>query len=185
MLQQPYPASCPASWLKAAVRLALAAGLLWAAVPVVEAQRAGRPAARPVQKAAPKSSPKGNPQPPSAPLTSPGKPLPAGALQAFVEQLAARPALQGARLGIHIEDAETGEVLADVAGEKRFLPASNMKLVTTAAALGVLGPDFRVRTSVYMPPPDANGVVTGDLTLVGRGDPTISDRYNTDKKTPA
>jgi D-alanyl-D-alanine carboxypeptidase/D-alanyl-D-alanine-endopeptidase (penicillin-binding protein 4) len=182
MLQQPYPASCPASWLKAAVRLALAAGLLWAAVPVVEAQRAGRPAARPVQKAAPKSSPKGNPQPPSAPLTSPGKPLPAGALQAFVEQLAARPALQGARLGIHIEDAETGEVLADVAGEKRFLPASNMKLVTTAAALGVLGPDFRVRTSVYVPPPDANGVVTGDLTLVGRGDPTISDRYNTDKK---
>ncbi len=177
MLQQPYPAS----WLKAAVGLALAAGLLWEAAPVVEAQRAGRSAAPPARKTAQKTpsnpSPKSHPQPPSAP-----KPAPVTSLQSFVEQLAARPALHGARLGIHIEDAETGEVLADVAGEKRFLPASNMKLVTTAAALDVLGPDFRVRTSVYVPPPDANGVVTGDLTLVGRGDPTLSDRYNADKK---
>ncbi len=102
------------------------------------------------------------------------------ALQSFAEQLAARPALQGARIGIRIEDAETGAVLADVSGDKRFLPASNMKLLTTAAALDVLGPDFRVRTSVYVPAPDAKGVVAGDLTLVGRGDPTLSARFNPD-----
>ncbi len=103
-------------------------------------------------------------------------------LQALAESLAGRPALQGARLGIRVEDAETGAVLADVGGDKRFLPASNMKLLTTAAALDALGPDFRVRTSVYAAAPDANGVVAGDLTLVGRGDPTISSRFNADKK---
>ncbi|MGQ9897502.1 MAG: D-alanyl-D-alanine carboxypeptidase/D-alanyl-D-alanine endopeptidase [Acidobacteriota bacterium] len=178
MPQQPYPAS----WLKVFVGLGLVIGLLWEMAPVVEAQRAGRSVIRPAQKSAPKTPPKSHPLTPSVPPASFVKPSLATPLQTFVEQLSARPALQGARLGIRVEDAETGEVLADVAGDKRFLPASNMKLVTTAAALDVLGPDFRVRTSVYVPPPDASGVVTGDLTLVGRGDPTLSNRYNADKK---
>lgn len=115
------------------------------------------------------------------PPAAPGADAPKSALQTFAEQLAARPALQAARIGIRVEDAETGAVLADVGGDKRFLPASNMKLLTTAAALDVLGPDFRVRTSVYAPAPNADGVVNGDLTLVGRGDPTISARFNPDK----
>lgn len=169
-----------ASWLKAVVGLTLIAGLVWETSPVVEAQRGRQTAVRPAQKTPP--PPPKTSRPPSSPALSGQPSTPAGPLQALAEQITARPALRGARLGIRIEDAETGEVLADVAGDKRFLPASNMKLVTTAAALDVLGPDFRVRTSVYVPPPDANGVVTGDLTLVGRGDPTISDRYNTDKK---
>ncbi|MDW8216503.1 MAG: D-alanyl-D-alanine carboxypeptidase/D-alanyl-D-alanine-endopeptidase [Acidobacteriota bacterium] len=156
-----------AAWLRTACALLAAATLgasLFVVVPSVGAQR---PAAVPA------SSPSASR--PDAP------PAPKSALQAFAEQLAARPALQGARIGIRIEDAETGAVLADVGGDKRFLPASNMKLLTTAAALDVLGPDFRVRTSVYVPAPDANGVVAGDLILFGRGDPTISARFNPDK----
>ncbi|MFQ3581757.1 D-alanyl-D-alanine carboxypeptidase/D-alanyl-D-alanine-endopeptidase [Chloracidobacterium validum] len=159
-----------APWLRIVVGLALAVGSGLAAGFPAEAQRSGRAPARPApQRAA-------QPKPPPIPVVG------ASSLQAVVERLSARPALQGARLGVRIEDAETGEVLADVAGEKRFLPASNMKLLTTAAALDVLGPDFRVRTSVYVPALDGNGTVPGDLILVGRGDPTLSDRYNSDKK---
>jgi|AFSR01.1.fsa_nt_gi D-alanyl-D-alanine carboxypeptidase, serine-type, PBP4 family len=178
-----------APWLRVAIGLMLAVGAIWESVLVVEAQRASRAAPRRAGKAPavppPRSWSKNAPlpSPPASPPAATTAPAAAPSpLQEFVERIANRPALQGARLGIRVEDAETGEVLADVAGEKRFLPASNMKLVTTAAALDVLGPDFRVRTSVYVPPPDAKGVVTGDLILVGRGDPTISNRYNADKK---
>jgi serine-type D-Ala-D-Ala carboxypeptidase/endopeptidase (penicillin-binding protein 4) len=102
-------------------------------------------------------------------------------LQDAAERIAARPELRSGRVGIRIENLTTGETLADVDGEKLFQPASNMKLYTTAAALDVLGPDFRVRTSVYAAQPDAQGVVTGDIILYGRGDPNLSDRFNEKK----
>ncbi|HEU5039193.1 MAG TPA: D-alanyl-D-alanine carboxypeptidase/D-alanyl-D-alanine-endopeptidase [Gemmatimonadales bacterium] len=62
-----------------------------------------------------------------------------------------------------------------------FTPASNTKLVVTAVAAAMLPPDFRVRTSIYASTPVVNGVLTGDLILYGRGDPTLGRRcYATD-----
>ncbi|MFZ4641531.1 MAG: D-alanyl-D-alanine carboxypeptidase/D-alanyl-D-alanine endopeptidase [Nodosilinea sp.] len=55
--------------------------------------------------------------------------------------------------------------------DRLFTPASNLKLLTTAAALAYLGPDYRLRTSAYgKPEPDG----TTDLRLVGRGDPSLT-----------
>ncbi|MCA1606898.1 MAG: D-alanyl-D-alanine carboxypeptidase/D-alanyl-D-alanine-endopeptidase, partial [Acidobacteria bacterium] len=57
--------------------------------------------------------------------------------------------------------------------------ASNMKLYTVAAALDRLSPDYRFVTSVYaLAKPDAAGIVHGDLTIYGRGDPSIAARFN-------
>jgi len=54
-----------------------------------------------------------------------------------------------------------------------------MKLYTVAAALDRLSPDYRFVTSVYAATrPDASGVVRGDLTIYGRGDPSIAARFN-------
>jgi D-alanyl-D-alanine carboxypeptidase/D-alanyl-D-alanine-endopeptidase (penicillin-binding protein 4) len=54
-----------------------------------------------------------------------------------------------------------------------------MKLYTVAAALDRLSPDYRFSTSVYAPMrPDSTGVVRGDLTIYGRGDPSIAARFN-------
>ena len=54
-----------------------------------------------------------------------------------------------------------------------------MKLYTVAAGLDRLSPDFRFVTSVYAPAkPDGNGVIKGDLTIYGRGDPSIAARFN-------
>ncbi|MEL6856157.1 MAG: D-alanyl-D-alanine carboxypeptidase, partial [Cyanobacteria bacterium J06607_13] len=79
--------------------------------------------------------------------------------------------LDGADVGILIEDAnpDTRTLYARRAQEK-FVPASNVKLLTTAAALHNLGPDFTIRTSVYGQP----NAATQDLYVVGRGDPTFT-----------
>ena len=54
-----------------------------------------------------------------------------------------------------------------------------MKLYTVAAALDRLSPDYRFTTSVYAPTrPDSSGKIKGDLTIYGRGDPSIAARFN-------
>lgn len=86
------------------------------------------------------------------------------------------PQFQRARWGIRVEtlgNATTApRVLYDQEGDRLFIPASNVKLLTTAAALHQLGATFRIRTSVYADnaTPDA-----AELRLVGRGDPSLAD----------
>jgi D-alanyl-D-alanine carboxypeptidase/D-alanyl-D-alanine-endopeptidase (penicillin-binding protein 4) len=57
-----------------------------------------------------------------------------------------------------------------------FRPASNAKLFTTTAAMALLGPDSTVATVILFPPTGGDGVVHGDLTLVGHGDANLSGR---------
>ncbi len=64
--------------------------------------------------------------------------------------------------------ADTGEVLFDRNAATAAPPASVLKLFTAAAAIGALGPDFRIRTSVV------DGSSPGAIVLVGRGDATLS-----------
>src|SRR5437016_8177213 len=79
--------------------------------------------------------------------------------------------------GLLIADAKTGETLYQQNANRYFVPASNMKLFTTALALAKLGPDFRFHTTLEthgtMSP---DGMLAGDLFLVGRGDPNLSNR---------
>ena len=81
--------------------------------------------------------------------------------------------------GIDIRSLETGEDLYSLNADNLFMPASNLKLIVTAAALDRLGPDFTYVTSVLATDSinPENGVLTGDLILRGSGDPTISDRF--------
>jgi D-alanyl-D-alanine carboxypeptidase/D-alanyl-D-alanine-endopeptidase (penicillin-binding protein 4) len=79
--------------------------------------------------------------------------------------------------GLLIADANTGQILFERNADQYFVPASNMKLFTTALALAKLGADFRFRTTVEAsaePTPD--GKLAGPLYLVGRGDPNLSNR---------
>src|SRR4029078_2356551 len=56
----------------------------------------------------------------------------------------------------------------------QFNPASNTKMLTTAAAISYLGGDFRYHTALYGPEPDAEGVVHGNVVLRGNGDPSLT-----------
>jgi serine-type D-Ala-D-Ala carboxypeptidase/endopeptidase (penicillin-binding protein 4) len=79
--------------------------------------------------------------------------------------------------GILVSDAATGEVLFERNADNLFTPGSNAKLFTTAFALAMLGPDYRVRTTIASPGLlDANGLLDGDLVLIGRGDANLSNR---------
>jgi len=76
-----------------------------------------------------------------------------------------------------VVDAASGETLYQQNADRYFLPASNMKLFTTALALAKLGPDYRFHTTLETEGTvSSNGVLTGDLVLVGRGDPNLSNR---------
>ena len=70
----------------------------------------------------------------------------------------------------------TGKILYQRNATRLFVPASNTKLIVSAAATALLPPDGTVQTSVYAAGPLENGVVHGDLILYGRGDPTMSRR---------
>lgn len=78
--------------------------------------------------------------------------------------------------GIAVSDP-TGRIVFERNGGRLFVPASNTKLIVTAVAVALLPDTFRFRTSVYGDGPVVNGVLQGDIVLYGRGDPTLSDRY--------
>jgi serine-type D-Ala-D-Ala carboxypeptidase/endopeptidase (penicillin-binding protein 4) len=96
-------------------------------------------------------------------------------LRARILEVLRRPELAPAQVAVKVASLETGRTLFEENAGKLMLPASNMKLYTVAAALDRLSPDFRFKTSVYAPAqPDASGLVRGDLTIYGRGDPTFA-----------
>jgi D-alanyl-D-alanine carboxypeptidase/D-alanyl-D-alanine-endopeptidase (penicillin-binding protein 4) len=79
--------------------------------------------------------------------------------------------------GVLILDAATGETLYAHDPDKYFTPASNTKLFTTIPALALLGTDFRWRTTLESRGTlDAHGRLRGNVVLVGRGDPNLSNR---------
>jgi serine-type D-Ala-D-Ala carboxypeptidase/endopeptidase (penicillin-binding protein 4) len=90
--------------------------------------------------------------------------------------LAAGPSSKG-DWGLLIVDAQTGETLFEKNADSYFVPASNMKLFTTALALAKLGPDYKFHTTLETRGTiSADGKLAGDLVLVGRGDPNLSNR---------
>jgi serine-type D-Ala-D-Ala carboxypeptidase/endopeptidase (penicillin-binding protein 4) len=100
----------------------------------------------------------------------------AGDLAADLDAVLARA--RGTTFSALAVDAATGEVLFAHEPDRPMVPASNMKLVTTAAALARLGPEFAHETRLLGAPPAAT--LTGDLVVVGEGDPTISRRFDAD-----
>lgn len=86
-------------------------------------------------------------------------------------------ALPGARVGFVLADATTGEVLRSHEADAHFVPASNEKLLTTAAALEARGPGHRFRTALWALGPVRGELLDGDLVVRPSGDPTMSRRF--------
>ncbi|NDU71879.1 D-alanyl-D-alanine carboxypeptidase/D-alanyl-D-alanine-endopeptidase [Actinomadura sp. DSM 109109] len=94
-----------------------------------------------------------------------------GDLREDLDAILADSRLEGATVGAVVRDARTGAVRYSRGATAPVMPASNMKLYTSGAALSLLGPGYRFRTGVYARAVSGPSV-KGDLYLKGTGDPT-------------
>jgi serine-type D-Ala-D-Ala carboxypeptidase/endopeptidase (penicillin-binding protein 4) len=102
---------------------------------------------------------------------------PRNAVAKRIDAILASPDLERGFWGIEVVSLDSGKSLYSQNAEKLFTPASNTKLFTTAAALALIGPDYTCRTTVETTGTlDKYGRLSGDLVLVGRGDPNLSGR---------
>ena len=98
-------------------------------------------------------------------------------LKKQVETILSQPDLERGFLGVEVVSLKSGKTVYSLNSSKLFTPASNTKLFTTAAALALIGPSYKFKTTVESNGSlDKYGRLTGDLVLVGRGDPNLSGR---------
>lgn len=101
---------------------------------------------------------------------------PSGRLAERLRTTLDEPPFDRALWGVAIMDP-SGRVVFERNGDRLFVPASNVKLVVSAAATALLPSTYRFRTSVFGAGSIDGGTLTGDLVIYGRGDPSLSDRY--------
>src|SRR6476660_6057603 len=101
-------------------------------------------------------------------------------LRHAIDSMVTQPKFSNAHWGILIVDPERGDTLYSHNAGKLFMPASNQKLVTGSVALTLLGPDYQFRTANVARGPVEGGVLRGDLVVIGRGDPSMSDHMRGD-----
>ena len=107
-----------------------------------------------------------------------------GSLERRLAQLLDVAPFDRATWGLYVVD-DRGTVLYQRNADRFSVPASNTKLIVSATAAVLLGPEYRVTTSLYVNGRVDGGSVYGDLVLYGRGDPTWSQRcYAVDTLTP-
>ena len=91
-----------------------------------------------------------------------------GDLQSEIQGIISRSDLHGGTASVCIINQTSGESIVKINANKSMIPASNQKLLTTGAALHVLGPSFAFQTKLIRH--------EDTLIIVGDGDPTIGDR---------
>ncbi len=101
-----------------------------------------------------------------------------------IENLKKDAAMKHAAWGIYVINTKTDSIIADYNGHISLIPASTLKIVTTSAALGMLGSDYVFRTQLqYDGTFDSiSGLLKGNLYITGGGDPTLESSYFKEKK---
>jgi D-alanyl-D-alanine carboxypeptidase/D-alanyl-D-alanine-endopeptidase (penicillin-binding protein 4) len=125
---------------------------------------------------------------------TPARPAPAAttaldaaraSIRSTLDSLTSLPHVRNAQWGVLVIDAELGDTLYALNANRLLVPASNQKIVTAAAALAVLGPDFRFTTRLTSAAAIRDGTLEGDLVVFGTGDPSFCDQMrNGDAMAP-
>lgn len=99
-------------------------------------------------------------------------------VQTELQKILQQPEYKNATVGIQIVDLDNGIPLFELNPGKLMIPASTLKIVTSAAALEILGPGYRFKTNVgYVGKILNTNELKGDLVIVGGGDPTLGSEY--------
>ena len=93
--------------------------------------------------------------------------------QNYINKISKESVLKGSHIGV-LAVKVNGDTVAAINPFKRLMPASNNKLISTGLAINELGPDFRFQTKIAHSGFVRDGVLYGDLYIVGGGDPTIA-----------
>ena len=95
-----------------------------------------------------------------------------------INKLTNDPVMKYGQFGASVRSVKTGQTAVNENATKNMSPASNLKLLTTAAALGILGENYNFQTLLEYDGELADSVLTGNLYITGSGDPSLgSDRY--------
>jgi D-alanyl-D-alanine carboxypeptidase/D-alanyl-D-alanine-endopeptidase (penicillin-binding protein 4) len=100
------------------------------------------------------------------------------ALASDLDRIFGAPVMEQGLWGVQVKSLETGRLLYGHNARTLMMPASNMKIVTLAAAAETLGWDYRFTTTLETTADTENGALKGDLIVRGSGDPTINSREN-------
>jgi D-alanyl-D-alanine carboxypeptidase/D-alanyl-D-alanine-endopeptidase (penicillin-binding protein 4) len=113
----------------------------------------------------------------ATPVTTPARnPEAVRALQSDLTRVFDAALLGHALVGVDVRSLATGEMLYTRNARRFVMPASNMKIVTMAASAERLGWDYRFETALVSDAPIEDGILRGDLIVVGSGDPSINSR---------
>jgi D-alanyl-D-alanine carboxypeptidase/D-alanyl-D-alanine-endopeptidase (penicillin-binding protein 4) len=99
-------------------------------------------------------------------------------LNAYLKNEASTPGLRYANWGLSVVSTQNGKEIVNFNADKLMLPASTLKLITTAAGLEYLGKDFTFKTYFLAAGNVEKGELKGDVIIEGGGDPTLGSKYN-------
>ncbi|WP_121641083.1 D-alanyl-D-alanine carboxypeptidase/D-alanyl-D-alanine-endopeptidase [Virgibacillus sp. Bac330] len=97
----------------------------------------------------------------------------ANSLEEKLSKILTNKRLDGTTTSVSVMHANTGDILFSENSDRRLHPASNMKLITSIAALEILGENYQFTTQVRTNGKVKGKVLHGDLFLQGKGDPTL------------
>lgn len=104
--------------------------------------------------------------------------------QKYVDDFIADSCFHSAGVGIVVSNLKTGETLASNQAHLGLTPASTQKLITSAAALETLGPDYQFKTQIKIDGDVlADGTLNGNVIVKGFGDPSLGSKYFANKKS--
>lgn len=106
------------------------------------------------------------------------------AVKKQIDSIIQDPVFSGANFGILIESLNDEEILYEYNSDKLFIPASNQKIITSAAALLVLGSEYKYETKLFCSGEIVDSVLIGDLIVQGTGDPTFNINFYNDHRKP-
>ena len=97
--------------------------------------------------------------------------------QKAVDDFVNAPNLSRANISLFVKEVETGKVVMEHRAEKVTVPASTTKLVTTATALELFGPNFAFETKLQYDGVIRGNLLEGNIYILGSGDPTLGSKY--------
>ncbi|MDQ6718987.1 MAG: D-alanyl-D-alanine carboxypeptidase/D-alanyl-D-alanine-endopeptidase [Gemmatimonadota bacterium] len=93
----------------------------------------------------------------------------------LIDSVISQPKFRSAEFGVLVVNPRSADTLFSHNAGKLFIPASNMKIITSAVALRQLGPEYKYRTTFAARGTVRDSVLSGDLIVIGRGDPSVND----------